>query len=87
VLTELPFHLPGKEATTVKDIIHCTIGGKDTKPTFDYRCALIILASKSSTIISSNLVQQLLTTLVEMQRIAYSSEAEKTPKSVLRRTT
>jgi hypothetical protein len=83
VLTELPFHLPGKEATAVKDIIHCTIGGKDTKRTFDYRCALIILASKFSTIISSNLVQQLLTTLEEIQRIAYSSEAERTPKSVL----
>ena len=84
VLTELPFRLPGKEDTAVKDIIHCIIGGKDTKRTFDYRCALIILASKSSTIISSNLVQQLLTTLVEIQRIAYSSEAERTPKSVLR---
>jgi hypothetical protein len=29
-------------------------------------------------------VQQLLTTLVEIQRIAYSSESERTPKSVLR---
>jgi hypothetical protein len=84
VLTELSFHLPEKEATAVKDIIHCTIGGKDIKCTFDYRCAHIILASKSSTIIFSNLVQQLLTTLVEIQRIAYSSEAERSPKSVLR---
>ena len=36
VLTELPYHLPGKEATAVKDIIHCAISGKDTKRTFDY---------------------------------------------------
>ncbi|CAB4001138.1 Hypothetical predicted protein [Paramuricea clavata] len=84
VLRLEPLHDIGKKATAFKDIIHCTIGGKDTKHTFDYRCALIILASKSSTIISSNLVQQLLTTLAEIQRIAYSSEAERTPKSVPR---
>jgi hypothetical protein len=84
VLTELPFHLPKKEATAVKDVLQCSIGGKDTKRTFDYRCTLIILAKQSSQIISSNLIQELLSTLVEIQRIAYSSEAERTPKSVLR---
>ena len=63
VLAELPW-ISDNEAATVKDII-CPIGSKDTKCTFDYRCALIILAKHSSKIISSNLVQQLLTTLVE----------------------
>ena len=84
ILTELPFHLPKKEAAAVNDVIQCSLGGKDTKRTFDYRCALIILAKQSFTIISSKLVQHLLTTLVEIQRIAYSGEAERTPKSVLR---
>ena len=84
VLAELPFHLPQKEATAVKEVINCSIGSKDTKRTFDYRCALIILAKHSLKIVTSNLVQQLLTTLVEIQRIAYSSESERTPKSVLR---
>ena len=84
VLAELPFHLPEKEAAAVKEVINCSIGGKDTKRTFDYRCALIILAKHSSKIVTSNIVQQLLTTLVEIQRIAYSSESERTPKSVLR---
>ena len=84
MLTELPYYLPAKEASAVKDVIHCCIGSKDTKRTFDYRCALIILASKALTIISSVRIQQLLTTLVEIQRIAYSTEADRTPKSVLR---
>ena len=84
IFTELPHHLPEREAIAVKDVITCTIGGKETKRTFDYRCALIILAKQSFKIISSKLVQHLLTTLVEIQGIAYSSEAERTPKSVLR---
>ena len=33
LLTELPCHLPEKEASAVKDIIHCCIGSKDTKRT------------------------------------------------------
>ena len=84
VLTELPFRLPDNEAAAVKEVINCSISSKDTKCTFDYRCALIILEKHSSKIMSSNLAQQLLTTLVEIQRIAYSSEFERTPKSVLR---
>ena len=70
ILTELPFHLPKKEAAAVNDVIQSSLGGKDTKCTFDYRCALIILAKQSFKIISSELVQHLLATLVEIQRIA-----------------
>ena len=68
----------------MNDVIQCSLGGKDTRRTFDYRCALIVLAKQSFKIISSKLVQHLLTTLVEIQRTAYSGEAERTPKSVLR---
>ncbi|CAB3993101.1 Hypothetical predicted protein [Paramuricea clavata] len=54
--------LTKKESAAVK-VINCSIGGKDTKRTFDYRCALIILAKRSSKNVTSNIVQQLLTTL------------------------
>jgi hypothetical protein len=47
-------------------------------------CTYYPCKKQSSRIISSLLVQQLLTTLVEIQRIAYSPKAEGTPKSVLR---
>ena len=76
--------MPEQESNAVKEIINLSIGGKETKRTFDFRCALIILAKHSTQIISSNHVQQLLNSLVEIQRIAYSSERDRTPKSVLR---
>jgi hypothetical protein len=31
ILTELPHRLPEREAIAVKDVITCTIGGKETK--------------------------------------------------------
>jgi hypothetical protein len=45
----LNFHptcLPEKEASDVK-VIRYSIGGKETKRTFDYRCAHIILAKSN----------------------------------------
>ena len=82
VLAELPFYLPEKEAAA-EEVINCSIGSKDTKRTFDYRYDLVIVEKHSSKIVTSNIVQQLLTTLVEIQRIAYSLESEGTAKSVL----
>ena len=75
LLTELPYHLPEKEASAIKDIIHCRIGSKYTKRRFDYRCAFVTLAAKALTAVFSIPIQQLLNTLVEIQRLSYSTEA------------
>ena len=83
VITELPAHLPEEEANAMKELINVLMGAKETKRTFDYRCTSIILA-KHSTQQSSKDVQQLLNSLVEIQKIAYSSDSDRTPKSVLR---
>ena len=83
VITELPSHLPNKEANAIQELIHLSIGSKATQRTCDYRRALVMLAKHSSSIISRN-VQQLLQSLVEIQRIAYSSEKDRTSKSILR---
>jgi hypothetical protein len=83
VLTELPAHLPAEEAKDIEEVIKLSMEGKDTKRTFEYRRAIVIL-TQHSVKISSHRIRQLLTSLVEIQRLAYSSESERTPKSVLR---
>jgi hypothetical protein len=83
ILTELPSHLPKKEASELNALIEFCIGGKETKRAFDYRCALVLISDQIRGKINSH-VQLLLDTLVEIQEIAYNSEAQRTPRSVLR---
>ncbi len=80
---ELPDHLPTNEASKLKAILELCIGGKDTKRTIDYRCALIAVSNQLQSSVNSK-VQLLLDTLVEIQEIAYNSEEHRTPRSVLR---
>ena len=82
VLTELPAHIPQQEAFELKAIIELSIGGKETKRTVDYRCALVLTASQVRGKINSK-AQLLLDTLVKIQEIAYGSEAARSPRSVL----
>ena len=58
-------------------------GGKETKRTVDYRCALIMVSNQVRGFVDTT-VQLLLDTLAEIQEIAYSSDAQRTPRSVLR---
>ena len=83
VLTELPEHLPKKEASELNAIIDFCIGGKETKRAVDYRCALILISNRIRHKINAQ-AQLLLDTLVEIQELAYNSEAQRTPRSVLR---
>ena len=83
VITELPAHLPEEEANDMKELINELMGAKKTKRTFDYRCTSIILAKHSSQQ-SSKDVQQLLHSWAEIQKITYSSDPERTTKSILR---
>ena len=79
----------------MKEVKTLFLGGKETNRTFDYQCVLIISWYNICTIILHPtilhvicaiilLVQQLLQTMVEIQRIAYSSENDRTPNYVLR---
>jgi hypothetical protein len=80
---DLPDHLSSDEASKLKAVLELCIGGKDTKRTIDYRCALIVVSNQLRGSVNQ-VVQLLLDTLVEIQEIAYSSEAQRTPRSVLR---
>jgi hypothetical protein len=83
VLTELPSHLPKKEASELNALTEFCIGGKETKRAFDYRCALILISNQIRGKINTQ-AQLFLDTLVEIQEIAYAAEAQRTPRSVLR---
>ena len=83
LFTELPDHLPSNEASKLKTVPDLCIGAKETKRTIDYRCAMIVVLNNLRGSVNS-MVQQLLDTLVEIQEIAYSLEAMRTPRSVLR---
>jgi hypothetical protein len=83
LLTELPDHLPTNEASKLKAVLELSIGGKETKRTIDYRCALIMVSNQVRGIVNP-MVQLLLDNHVEIQEVAYNSEAQRTPRSVLR---
>ena len=50
VLTELPAHLPAEEVKDVEEVIKLSMEGTDTKQTFDYLHAIVILAQRSAKI-------------------------------------
>ena len=83
VLTELPSHLSKDEASELNALIEFCMAAKETKRAFDYRCALILISNQIRGKINSK-AQLLLDTLVEIQEIAYNSEAQRTPRSILR---
>ena len=80
LFTELPDHLPSIKASKLKTVLDLCIGAKETKRTIDYRCAMIVVSNNLRGSVNS-MVQQLLDTLVEIQEIAYSLEAMRTPRS------
>ncbi len=45
---ELPDHLSSDEASKLKAVLELCIGGKDTKRTIDYHCALIVVSKSAS---------------------------------------
>jgi hypothetical protein len=65
LLTELPDHLPTYEASKLKAVLELSIGGKETKRTIDYRCALIMVSNQVRGLVNP-MVQMLLDTLVEI---------------------
>ncbi|CAB4016641.1 Hypothetical predicted protein [Paramuricea clavata] len=70
IFIELPEHLPRTEAAKLKAVLEICIGEKETKKTFNYRCALVLTANQVRGKVNSE-AQLLLDTLVEIQQIAY----------------
>ena len=84
VLTELPSHIENAEhRKLVEETIALSIGGKETKRAFDYRCAIVSLASQIKGVLNAK-VQSLVDTLVDIQEILYKGDEERCPRNVLR---
>lgn len=74
VLTELPSHIANAEhRKLVEETIALSIGGKETKRAFDYRCAIVSLASQIKGVLNAK-VQSLVDTLVDIQEILYKGD-------------
>ena len=76
-------HVSQEEATIINETIELSLGNKETKRCFDYRCALIMVTNRIIGKASVE-VQKLLQTLVEIQDIAYACEGSRSPGSVIR---
>jgi hypothetical protein len=46
ILIELPMHVSQEEATIINETIELSLGNKETKRCFDYRCALIMVTNR-----------------------------------------
>ena len=64
-------HVSQEEATIINETIELSLGNKETKRCFDYRCALIMVTNRIIGKASAE-VQKLLQSLVEIQAIAYA---------------
>ena len=83
IFTELPSVLKENEKNVFNEIYQITIGNKQCTRACDYRLALldIVLVMKN---ILQPAILELLLTLVEIQRICYSPEKERTSKQILK---
>ena len=83
VLTELPSHVANPDhKQLIHDTIDLTIGGKETKRAFDYRCAIITLSNQIKGIVDPQ-IEALIDTPVDIQEILYKGDSERSPKLVL----
>ena len=84
ILTELPSHVVNLEhKKLIEETIALTIGGKETKRAFDYRCAIIALSSQLKGVVDTK-VQALVDTLVDIQELLYEGDDQRFPRNVLR---
>ena len=84
VLTELPSHIANAEhKKLIEETIALTIGGKETKQAFDYRCAIINVSNQIKGVVDGK-VQALVDTLVDIQEVLYKGDDQRCPRNVLR---
>ena len=84
-LTEYPRHLTTAESKLIDETVELCIGGKDTKRCVDYRSTLVKLAGvahQSGTMSKEALLA--IDSLVEIQRILYLDEKDRSPALILR---
>ena len=80
ILTELPSHVVNLEhKKLIEETIALTIGGKETKRAFDYRCAIIALSSQLKGVVDTK-VQALVDTLVDIQELLYEGDDQRFPR-------
>ena len=84
VCSELPHHVSASEANIINEVKKLCLGGKETTRTFDYRCFSLILVKQFENHVTTKYVDHLLHTLADIQRLAYSSDNARTPKSIIR---
>ena len=83
-LTEIPHHLPATQAKIIKDAVDLCLD-KEYKRGVDYRAAIIKVAGYAGqTGKISPEVMLFINTLIEMQRILYAPEKNRTPALILR---
>lgn len=84
-LTEIPHHLSSVHSNIVKDVVNSALQDKECKRGVDYRAAIIKVAGYAEqTGKFPPEVMQLMNSLVEMQRILYAPDKERTPALILR---
>ena len=84
VLTELPSHMANAEhKKLIEETIALTIGSKETKRAFDYRCAIINVSNRIKGIVDAK-VQALVDTLVDIQEVLYKGDDQRCLRNVLR---
>ncbi|CAH1264059.1 Hypp2835 [Branchiostoma lanceolatum] len=80
---ELPFHVPADIRQEIKQVYNATLGNREIKRGCDFRVSLIMLVNaldgKASTI-----VMELLSSLLEIQRICYLPAEKRSQQEILR---
>ncbi|XP_048583669.1 uncharacterized protein LOC125563042 [Nematostella vectensis] len=82
---EFPSHLMGEEKALIEETITLSLAGKDSKRCVDQREALIKTAGVAhQSNIMSKKAMAAIDTLVEMQRLLYAADSQRSPASILR---
>ncbi|XP_066298089.1 uncharacterized protein [Branchiostoma lanceolatum] len=80
---ELPHHVPSDIRQIIKEVYDATLGNKEMKRGCDYRVALVTLAAALEGKASTP-VMELITSLVEIQRVSYLPAEKRCPREILR---
>ncbi|XP_078684908.1 uncharacterized protein LOC144918223 [Branchiostoma floridae x Branchiostoma belcheri] len=83
IFEELPFHVSSDVKNDIKQVYNATLGTKELKRGCDYRVALIALANTLEGK-ATPLVLQLITSLLEIQRLCYLPAEKRCQREILR---
>ena len=83
IFDELSYHLNSNDIETFKEVLETTLKQKQIQRNIDRRKSLLLITAHLDGKINNKVVR-LLKTLVEIQRILYLRENERTPQEILR---